>query len=101
MGRTVTATITATITRTATATTTTTSITTTSTSTTLGKRGFCVLYGDPHILTFDRFPRSKIHFRHPGTYWIVKSSRISIYATYEQNNRGWITMFAITGSFLQ
>merc|ERR1712217_447607 len=99
---TTTTTMTTTVTRTTT--TTVTSITTTSTSTTLGPKGFCVLYGDPHILTFDRIPifADELTFVTDGTWPLVNSERISIKGTYGRvrRNRGYLLSVSVDGPFL-
>merc|ERR1712190_219111 len=42
--------------------------------------GACILFGDPHIMTFDN---KRVDFYTPGEYWIVKSSTVSIQARYK------------------
>merc|ERR1712190_335879 len=42
--------------------------------------GQCILFGDPHIMTFDN---KRVDFYTPGEYWIVKSSTVSIQARYK------------------
>jgi hypothetical protein len=45
----------------------------------LGPTGTCTVYGDPHILTFDKKHND---FYSQGEYWIVKSDTVSIQARY-------------------
>jgi len=84
--------------------------TATMTSTTsVGEKGHCVLYGDPHILTFDKWSQDvRVLFQENGTYWIVRSPRISIQGHYErmdfsehQYANGWITSLTVSGTFLE
>merc|ERR1712039_384753 len=44
-----------------------------------GPPGTCVVWGDPHILTFDR---KRVDFYTQGEYWIVKSATVSIQGLY-------------------
>jgi hypothetical protein len=44
-----------------------------------GKFGFCTVFGDPHVLTFDH---QRSDYYSPGEYWIVKSSKIAIQGRY-------------------
>merc|ERR1719401_3118854 len=106
MTTTVTRTTTTTVTSITTTTSTlTTTPTTTITSTTLGPKGFCVLYGDPHILTFDRVPifADELTFTTDGTWPLVNSERISIKGTYGRvrRNRGYLLSVSVDGPFLQ
>merc|ERR1711972_723707 len=74
-----------------------------------GEKGHCVLYGDPHILTFDKWSQDvRVLFQEDGTYWIVRSPRISIQGHYErmdfsehQYANGWITSLTVSGTFLE
>merc|ERR1712039_1113267 len=40
----------------------------------------CVVWGDPHILTFDN---KRVDFYTEGEYWIVKSATVSIQGKYQ------------------
>merc|ERR1712187_456383 len=44
-----------------------------------GPQGTCVVWGDPHILTFDR---KRVDFYTQGEYWIVKSTTVHIQGLY-------------------
>merc|ERR1711972_1098130 len=74
-----------------------------------GEKGHCVLYADPHILTFDKWSQDvRVLFQENGTYWIVRSPRISIQGHYErmdfsehQYANGWITSLTVSGTFLE
>jgi hypothetical protein len=44
-----------------------------------GPTGTCTIYGDPHILTFDKKHND---FYSQGEYWVVKSDTVSIQARY-------------------
>merc|ERR1711972_806444 len=74
-----------------------------------GEKGHCVLYGDPHILTSDKWSQDvRVLFQENGTYWIVRSPRISIQGHYErmdfsehQYANGWITSLTVSGTFLE
>merc|ERR1719414_245214 len=53
--------------------------TTTTTPKVLGPPGDCLLWGDPHVETFDHgFP----NFYSEGEYWVVKSPHVYIQARY-------------------
>merc|ERR1711913_187436 len=47
---------------------------------TSGPPGTCLLFGDPHIMTFDH---KRVDFYTPGEYWVVKSATVSIQARYK------------------
>merc|ERR1712087_939405 len=40
----------------------------------------CVIWGDPHILTFDN---KRVDFYTEGQYWIVKSAQVSVQGLYK------------------
>jgi hypothetical protein len=44
-----------------------------------GPIGTCIVWGDPHVLTFDHMHAD---YYSPGEFWLVKSSAISIQARY-------------------
>eukprot|EP00928_Gymnodinium_smaydae_P088632 TRINITY_DN726_c0_g1_i2.p1 TRINITY_DN726_c0_g1~~TRINITY_DN726_c0_g1_i2.p1 ORF type:complete len:869 (+),score=195.53 TRINITY_DN726_c0_g1_i2:67-2607(+) len=110
---------------TTTTTTTTTTIATTTTATTSQTctDDSCVVWGDPHILTFDvqrlrreRHPQREAFLRthgwqddqvsvhKAGTYWLVRSARVHIQASYEhppgQPNVTALSVLAVGGPFL-
>ena len=65
------------------------------------------MYGDPRILTFDRWSQDKrIDFLEEGTHWVKKIPRISIQAFFEHIpfsddlGRGWMTALIVSGQFL-
>merc|ERR1712190_630183 len=45
-----------------------------------GPPGTCVVWGDPHILTFDK---KRVDFYTQGEYWIVKSVTVQIQGMYQ------------------
>merc|ERR1712217_100150 len=45
-----------------------------------GPPGTCVIWGDPHILTFDN---KRVDFYSPGQYWLVKSDTVWIQGLYQ------------------
>merc|ERR1712048_1179073 len=45
-----------------------------------GQVSTCVLFGDPHVMTFDH---KRVDFYTPGEYWIVKSQNVHIQARYK------------------
>merc|ERR1712019_18448 len=45
----------------------------------LGPPGVCILFGDPHIMSFDH---KRVDFYTQGEYWIVKSEQVHIQARY-------------------
>merc|ERR1711870_106838 len=45
-----------------------------------GPPGTCVVWGDPHIMTFDQ---KRVDFYTPGQYWIVKSDTVWIQGLYQ------------------
>jgi len=46
----------------------------------VGPPGTCVVWGDPHILTFDK---KRVDFYTQGEYWIVKSATVQIQGAYK------------------
>merc|ERR1712176_1417173 len=44
-----------------------------------GPPGVCILFGDPHIMSFDH---KRVDFYTQGEYWIVKSEQVHIQARY-------------------
>merc|ERR1739844_269003 len=46
----------------------------------VGPPGTCVVWGDPHILTFDK---KRVDFYTQGEYWIVKSTTVQIQGQYK------------------
>merc|ERR550525_1606220 len=46
----------------------------------VGPPGTCVVWGDPHILTFDK---KRVDFYTQGEYWIVKSATVQIQGMYK------------------
>jgi len=105
-----------------TTTTTLTTPTTTTTSTTLPRRQTCLIFGDPHVVTFDAAEEAmasrdvdhnvlwsakrvvditeKKCRKFCGAHWIVRSEEIKIQASYT-DTRSWVKNIAISGSFLQ
>jgi len=45
-----------------------------------GPSGTCIVWGDPHFVTFDN---KKLSFYTPGQYWIVKSDTVWIQGLYQ------------------
>jgi hypothetical protein len=77
--------------------------TTTETTTTTGPRGICIAYGDPHLMTFDRFPNDGSLFAsNAGDWWVVKSDRIEIKGNYQdcEGLKAWLEKLTIGGSFI-
>jgi hypothetical protein len=64
--------------------------------------GTCVIWGDPHILTFDQ---KRVDFYTPGQYWLVKSASVWIQGEYRPTHAtsGLSVMkkIAFGGPFLQ
>jgi len=100
-------------------------LTTATTTTTLGETITCVVWGDPHVVTFDLVRRlgldwvegivDEVHsgrrqlgdnsvfpdFLRVGDYWMVKSERISIQGQYRTGG-GWaLHGIAVGGPFLE
>jgi len=67
-----------------------------------GLPGTCVVWGDPHILTFDK---KRVDFYTPGQYWLVKSDTVWIQGLYlpTQATSGLSVMkkIAFGGPFMQ
>eukprot|EP00928_Gymnodinium_smaydae_P008962 TRINITY_DN1330_c0_g1_i1.p1 TRINITY_DN1330_c0_g1~~TRINITY_DN1330_c0_g1_i1.p1 ORF type:complete len:692 (-),score=119.53 TRINITY_DN1330_c0_g1_i1:148-2223(-) len=122
---------TTTITTTTTIAATTTMVSTTSTTTTPAVKSTapectddsCVIWGDPHVLTFDvqhqrkakhpakeaflrtrEWKKDEVSVRTTGTFWLVRSRRIHIQGTYEhipgQPNATSLSVLALGGPFL-
>merc|ERR1712190_459900 len=62
----------------------------------------CIVWGDPHILTFDN---KRVDFYTQGEYWIVKSSTVFIQGAYKPTHAtsGLAVMkqIAFGGPFMQ
>jgi len=114
-----TTTLTTTSTTVTTTTVTTTSVTTTTTTTTY-IMGTCKVFGDPHILGFDKgsvyVSENAVKMHHPdqgvmnnfisGDFWLVKSSLVHIQGRYEvsasSNRKGsFMTVLAVGGPFFR
>merc|ERR1719343_1009795 len=67
-----------------------------------GPKGYCTVYGDPHVVTFDG---SHEDYYTPGEYWIVKSQTVFIQGSYGAlpmtNGLGVVKAIAIGGPFLK
>jgi len=67
-----------------------------------GPSGTCVVWGDPHILTFDK---KRVDFYTPGEYWIVKSSTVFIQGLYRPTHAtsglSVMKQIAFGGPFMQ
>jgi len=67
-----------------------------------GPEGTCVVWGDPHVLTFDK---KRVDFYTPGEYWIVKSATVSIQGLYRPTHAtsglSVMKQIAIGGPFMQ
>merc|ERR1711920_1151222 len=67
-----------------------------------GPIGICILFGDPHIMSFDH---KRVDFYTQGEYWIVKSDTVKIQARYRPTHMtsglSVTKELAIGGSFLQ
>merc|ERR1719384_538781 len=67
-----------------------------------GPSGTCVVWGDPHILTFDK---KRVDFYTQGQYWLVKSATVQIQGLYKPTHAtsGLSVMKAIAfgGPFLK
>jgi len=80
---------------------TTSAILTTTGGPPVGPKGYCTVYGDPHVITFDG---SHEDYYTPGEYWIVKSTTVFIQGQYGAlpmtNGLGVVKAIAIGGPFL-
>eukprot|EP00971_Amphidinium_carterae_P117268 2322945-Amphidinium_carterae.1 len=74
------------------------------------KERTCAIFGDPHIMPFDRTlenrygPGAMVDMYAYGDYWLVKSERISIQARYwasQCDGNSMTRSLAIGGSFLE
>lgn len=67
-----------------------------------GAPGICIVWGDPHIMTFDH---KRVDFYTAGEYWIVRSSAVYIQGKYRPTHAtsGLSVMkeIAIGGPFMQ
>jgi len=68
----------------------------------LGEAKTCVVWGDPHILTFDD---KRVDFYTPGEYWLVKSLTVRIQGKYRAtkatNGLSVMKAIAFSGLFMQ
>jgi len=68
----------------------------------VGTPSTCVIWGDPHLMTFDR---KRVDFYTPGEYWIVKSSTVNIQglyrATQATSGLAVLQQIAFGGPFMQ
>merc|ERR1719188_1151751 len=64
--------------------------------------GTCLVWGDPHILTFDR---KRVDFYTQGEYWIVKSTTVHIQGLYRPTHAtsglSVMKQIAFGGPFMQ
>jgi len=69
----------------------------------LGPIGSCVVFGDPHVNSFDH--ETTQDYYSPGEYWIVKSKRVWIQGRYlptrATSGLGVTKILAVGGPFLQ
>merc|ERR1712066_402395 len=67
-----------------------------------GPQGECMVFGDPHVLSFDG---QRADYYTKGQYWIVKSDTVKIQGLYEPtpitNGLSVTKAIAISGKFLK